>query len=62
MPRRRTTADGFDPVGPFHPYLVWAAILLFDIVLVLAALAGLTWLSDRVEDVLWPGGREWVDF
>ena len=58
--RQKLTRDGFDRIGPFHPYVVWAAIVLFDLMVVLAILAALTMAGDRIEDRLWPGGTEWV--
>ncbi|MBB3911550.1 hypothetical protein [Sphingomonas desiccabilis] len=57
---QKLTREGFDRIGPFHPYVVWAAILLFDLLVVLAILAALTMAGDRIEDQLWPGGTEWV--
>jgi hypothetical protein len=54
--------SGFDRVGPFHPYLVYAAILLLDVAALLLILAALVWIGDTAEDILWPGGTEWVDF
>ena len=47
---RRTLKSGLDPVGPFHPYLVYAAVILLDLVglvLILAVLIGLTdWIEN----------------
>ena len=60
--RERPPTDGLDPIGPFHPYLVYAAILVLDVIGLLLLLAALVWVSDRVEDLFWPGGREWVEF
>ena len=62
MTRPREPRNGLDPIGPFHPYLVLAAVLLLDLILAMLILAGLVWISDQVEDRLWPGGEEWVDF
>jgi hypothetical protein len=53
---------GLDPIGPFHPYIVYAGILLIDLLGALLILAGLVWIADQVEDRIWPGGEEWVDF
>ena len=60
--RPRPLRDGLDPIGPFHPYLVYAAIVLLDLIGLVLLLAALLWVSDRVEDLFWPGGKEWVDF
>lgn len=54
--------DGLDAIGPFHPYLAFAAVLLLDLAAVLLLLAALTLVGDRIEDLLLPGGTEWVDF
>lgn len=51
-----------DPIGPFHPYVVYAGIILLNLAGALLLLTALVWISDRVEDLIWPGGREWVDF
>ncbi|MFV0623721.1 hypothetical protein ACBY01_06895 [Sphingomonas sp. ac-8] len=59
---QKLTRDGFDRIGPFHPYVVWAAVLLVDLIAILAVLAVLTMAGDRIEDRLWPGGTEWVTF
>lgn len=61
MAARPPLPDGFDPVGPFHPYVVMAAVLLLDLLIILLVIAALTFVGDKVEDVIWPGGREWVD-
>jgi len=53
--------SGLDTVGPFHPYLVYAAVLLLDLVGLLVILAILVWIGDTAEDLIWPGGQEWVD-
>lgn len=64
MARRppREARDGLDPVGPFHPYIVYAAILLLDLLGAILIVTALIWASDQAEDLLWPGGEEWVDF
>jgi hypothetical protein len=61
MNDRRPLSDGFDRIGPFHPYLVVGAVALLDILAILLVLATLTYVGDKIEDVVWPGGREWVD-
>ena len=58
----RPLKGGLDPVGPFHPYLVYAAVLLLDLAGLVLLLTALVWVSDEVEDLVWPGGQEWVDF
>jgi hypothetical protein len=58
---RPPLSDGFDPIGPFHPYIVFGAVVLLDLFLLLLLLAAFTFVGDKVEDVIWPGGREWVE-
>jgi len=62
MKDRPPLRSGLDRIGPFHPYLVYAAILLLDLIVAALILLALTWIGDRVEDLIWPGGTEWVDF
>ena len=61
MEDRPSLSDGFDRIGPFHPYVVMAAVALLDILAILLVLTALTVVGDKIEDVIWPGGREWVD-
>ena len=58
----RKPRNGLDPIGPFHPYLVYAFILLVDLIGAFLIVAGAVWAADQVEDLFWPGGEEWVDF
>jgi hypothetical protein len=58
----RVTKDGFDRVGPFHPAFVWGAVIVLDLLIVLAVLLAVTKIGDKVEDVVFPGGPEWVTF
>ncbi|HST36762.1 MAG TPA: hypothetical protein VLK25_09060 [Allosphingosinicella sp.] len=53
---------GLDTVGPFHPYLAYAGVILANLAGLLIIVAALTWIGDRLEDLLWPGGPEWVEF
>jgi len=62
MRRRPPCRDGMDRVGPFHPYFAFAAVLIVDLIGLVLLLAALVWVGDRIEDLFWPGGREWVDF
>lgn len=62
MKRSRVTRDGFDRIGPFHPALIWAAVIVFDVAVILLILAAVTKVGDEVEDVVAPGGPEWVTF
>jgi hypothetical protein len=62
MAMRAPRKDDLDRVGPVHPYLVYAAILALDLIGLLLILAALVWAGDRIEDAIWPGGREWVNF
>ena len=59
---RRESGNGLDRIGPFHPYLVYAFVLLVDLIGAALILMALVWASDQAEDLLWPGGEEWVDF
>ncbi|MFD1035541.1 hypothetical protein ACFQ15_12825 [Sphingomonas hankookensis] len=58
----RVTKDGFDRIGPFHPAFVWGAVIVLDLIIVLAVLLAVTKIGDKVEDVVFPGGPEWVTF
>ena len=58
----RVTKDGFDRIGPFHPAFVWGAVIVLDLIIVLAILLAVTKIGDKVEDVVFPGGPEWVTF
>ena len=61
-PTRPPMKGGLDPIGPFHPYLVYAAVLLLDLAGLILAILILVWLGDVIEDLIWPGGNEWIDF
>ena len=61
MDQREPLSDGFDRIGPFHPYVVMASVLVLDLLLILLVLSALTFAGDKIEDVIWPGGRDWVD-
>ncbi|MFN0045352.1 MAG: hypothetical protein ACKVOS_02665 [Sphingorhabdus sp.] len=61
MDQREPLSDGFDRIGPFHPYVVMASVLVLDLLLILLVLSALTFAGDKIEDIIWPGGREWVD-
>ncbi len=58
----RLTPDGYDRIGPFHPYVAWGAVLLFDLLLVAAIVTILLAGADWTEDLIWPGGPEWLPF
>ncbi|HTG39946.1 hypothetical protein [Sphingomonas sp.] len=60
--KNRITADGFDRVGPFHPFIAWTAVALFDLCLVLAVATTLLAGVDWTEDMIWPGGPELLPF
>lgn len=60
--RPRITRDGYDRIGPFHPAFVWGAVIAFDLILIVALLLAVTKIGDKVEDVVFPGGTEWVTF
>jgi hypothetical protein len=59
---RAPLKSGLDRVGSFHPYLVYAAVLVLDLVALVLILAALVWIGDTAEDLFWPGGHEWVGF
>lgn len=56
MRTREPLPDGFDSIGPFHPYLVWIGVALLDLFIIAFAIALLAMLGDTVEDAIWPGG------
>ena len=61
-PTRPPLRSGLDTAGPLHPFIVYAGIVLLDLAGAALILTGLVWISDEVEDLLWPGGSEWVEF
>lgn len=52
--------DGYDRIGPVHPYLAFAGVLLLDMVILLVVLGALSALGDSIEDALWPGGFDMI--
>ncbi|WP_448502653.1 hypothetical protein [Sphingomonas sp.] len=56
------TPDGYDRIGPLHPYVAWGGVLLFDLLLVAAIVTVLLVAADWTEDLIWPGGPEWLPF
>ncbi|MCD2324536.1 hypothetical protein LQ953_10975 [Sphingomonas sp. IC-56] len=52
--------DGFDRVGPFHPYVAFAGVLLLDLVIVLVVLGVVSAIGDSIEDAIWPGGFDMI--
>lgn len=60
--RAGITRDGYDRVGPFHPFVAWAAVALFDLSLVVAVALTLLVGADWTEDLIWPGGPEMLPF
>ena len=60
MRGRDPLPDGYDRVGPFHPYIAWAAVIAVDLLIVLFALAVLAMIGDSIEDAIWPGGFDWI--
>lgn len=59
---RAPLKSGFDRVGPFHPFIAFAAVLLVDLAGVVLILLALAWVADRIEETFWPGGTDWVQF
>ena len=47
---RTPNRAGLDPVGPFHPYLAYAAVLLLDlagiVVIVLLLVGAVDWIEN----------------
>jgi hypothetical protein len=47
---REPLKGGLDPVGPFHPYLAYAAVLLLDlagvVVIVLLLVGAVDWIEN----------------
>jgi len=60
MRSRDPLPDGYDRVGPFHPYLAWAGVGLVDIALLMLILAVLAMIGDSIEDALFPGGIDLI--
>lgn len=60
--RKSAGSRSIDRIGPFPLWIVYAAILILDLLLVLALVTAVTWARDRIEDAIWPGGSEWVHF
>ncbi|WP_033919649.1 hypothetical protein [Sphingomonas sp. 37zxx] len=58
--KQRLTRQRMDMVGPVHPYVAFAAVILFDVLLLAAITLALVVTGDKVEDVIAPGGPEWV--
>ncbi|UZK70896.1 hypothetical protein OKW76_07710 [Sphingomonas sp. S1-29] len=58
--KQRLTRQRMDMVGPFHPYVAFAAVIVFDLLLIAAILLAVVVTGDKVEDVVAPGGPEWV--
>lgn len=52
--------DGYDRVGPLHPYVAWAAVLVVDLICLCLILAVVAMIGDSIEDALWPGGFDWI--
>jgi len=43
------------------PYWLYGLILLLDVAIIAVGLGLLTELGDSIEDLIWPGGTEWID-
>lgn len=56
MDGRPPLPDGYDRIGPFHPHVVWAGVLLLDLALLLLILGAIAAIGDSIEDAIWPGG------
>lgn len=60
MRGREPLPDDYDQVGPFHPYIVWALVIVVDLLIVFALLAVFAMVCDSIEDAIWPGGFDWI--
>lgn len=60
--RARTTRDGYDRVGPFHPFVAWAGVALFDLSLITFVVLTMLVGADWTEDLIFPGGPELLPF
>lgn len=58
----RLTPDGYDRIGPFHPYLVWAAVMLVNLAGVVLILTMVLASADWIEDLFWPRDEEFLPF
>lgn len=58
----RLTPEGYDRIGPFHPWLVWAAVVVFDLALLALIVTFVLAGADWTEDLIWPGGPEVLPF
>ncbi len=58
----RLTPDGYDRIGPFHPYVVWAAVMLLNLVGVALILTMVLASADWIEDLFWPRDEEFLPF
>lgn len=58
----RLTPDGYDRIGPFHPYLVWAAVMLLNLAGVVLILTMVLASADWIEDLFWPRDEEFLPF
>lgn len=47
--------------NPRPQWLLYALILLLDIAVAVLVLGALVQLGDWIEDLIWPGGVEWID-
>ena len=57
---RPPLGDGFDRIGPVHPYVAFAGVLLLNLMIVLAVLGALSAAGDSIEDAIWPGGFDMI--
>ena len=60
--RKMPASRSIDRIGPVPLWVVYAAILVLDLLIIAALVTAVTWAGDRIEDAIWPGGSEWVHF
>lgn len=53
---------GADRVGPLPAWLAYVGVMLFNLAGAALIIMSLVWLGDVIEDAIFPGGIEWVDF
>ncbi|TKD52036.1 hypothetical protein [Sphingomonas baiyangensis] len=58
----RLTRGGMDRIAGLHPYWTFAAVALFDLLLLGAIITTLLAGADWTEDWIWPGGPEILPF
>ena len=58
----RLTPDGYDKVGPVHPFVAWAGVMLVNLLGVTLGLTLILASADWIEDLFWPADQEVLPF